>query len=70
MRAAVDISMYPLTGDYRPPIQAFIDRLNNHAGLRVLAQASYDDEDWVASLGPTEVLRRDTDQTGCFLRPA
>jgi len=35
MRAAVDISMYPLTGDYRPPIQAFIDRLNEHPGLIV-----------------------------------
>ena len=33
MRAAVDISMYPLTGDYRPPIQAFIDRLNEHPGI-------------------------------------
>jgi hypothetical protein len=35
MRAAVEISMYPLTGDYRPPIQAFIDRLNTHQGLIV-----------------------------------
>jgi uncharacterized protein YqgV (UPF0045/DUF77 family) len=35
MRAAVDISMYPLTGDYRAPIQAFIDRLNTHPGLSV-----------------------------------
>jgi uncharacterized protein YqgV (UPF0045/DUF77 family) len=35
MRAAVEISMYPLTGDYRPPIQAFIDRLNSHPGLIV-----------------------------------
>jgi uncharacterized protein YqgV (UPF0045/DUF77 family) len=35
MRAAVEISMYPLTGEYRPPIQAFIDRLNTHAGLIV-----------------------------------
>jgi uncharacterized protein YqgV (UPF0045/DUF77 family) len=35
MRAAVDISMYPLTGEYRPPIQAFIDRLNTHPGLIV-----------------------------------
>ncbi|HEY0748669.1 MAG TPA: YkoF family thiamine/hydroxymethylpyrimidine-binding protein [Steroidobacteraceae bacterium] len=35
MRAAVEISMYPLTGDYRPPIQAFIDRLNEHPGLLV-----------------------------------
>lgn len=35
MRAAVEISMYPLTGEYRPPIQNFIDRLNTHAGLLV-----------------------------------
>ena len=35
MRAAVEISMYPLSGDYRPPIQAFIDRLNLHPGLVV-----------------------------------
>ena len=30
-------------------------------GCRVLAQASDDDEDWVASLGASEVLPRDTD---------
>jgi uncharacterized protein YqgV (UPF0045/DUF77 family) len=35
MRAAVEISMYPLSGDYLPPIQAFIDRLNTHPGLIV-----------------------------------
>ena len=35
MRAAVEISMYPLTGDYISPIQAFIDRLNTHPGLIV-----------------------------------
>jgi uncharacterized protein YqgV (UPF0045/DUF77 family) len=39
MRAAVEISMYPLTADYRPPIQAFIDRLNGHAGLIVKTNA-------------------------------
>jgi uncharacterized protein YqgV (UPF0045/DUF77 family) len=39
MRCAVEISMYPLTGDYRPPIQAFIDRLNTHAGLEVTTNA-------------------------------
>ncbi|MGB6307154.1 MAG: thiamine-binding protein [Steroidobacteraceae bacterium] len=39
MRAAVEISMYPLTGEYRPPIQAFIDRLNTHPGLRVHTNA-------------------------------
>jgi uncharacterized protein YqgV (UPF0045/DUF77 family) len=39
MRAAVEISMYPLTGDYRPPIQDFIDRLNTHPGLSVRTNA-------------------------------
>lgn len=33
--SAVEISMYPLTGDYRPLIQAFIDRLNTYPGLVV-----------------------------------
>ncbi|MGO9512215.1 MAG: hypothetical protein ACLP2F_01055 [Steroidobacteraceae bacterium] len=35
MRCAVEISMYPLIGDYRPPIQAFIDRLNAYPDLVV-----------------------------------
>ena len=35
MHAAVEISMYPLTREYLSPIQAFIDRLNTHAGLSV-----------------------------------
>jgi len=39
MRAAVEISMYPLTQDFRPPIQAFIDRLNMHPGLLVRTNA-------------------------------
>ena len=39
MRAAVEISMYPLVGDYRPPIQAFIDRLNTYSELHVLTNA-------------------------------
>ena len=39
MCAAVEISMYPLTGDYRPPIQDFIDRLNTYAGLTVKTNA-------------------------------
>jgi uncharacterized protein YqgV (UPF0045/DUF77 family) len=39
MRAAVEISMYPLTGEYRLPIQAFIDRLNTHPGLTVHTNA-------------------------------
>jgi uncharacterized protein YqgV (UPF0045/DUF77 family) len=39
MRAAVEISMYPLTGDYRAPIQTFIDRLNAHSGMVVRTNA-------------------------------
>jgi uncharacterized protein YqgV (UPF0045/DUF77 family) len=39
MRAAVEISMYPLAGDYRPLIQAFIDRLNLYPDLHVLTNA-------------------------------
>ena len=39
MRSAIEISMYPLTGDYRPSIQAFIDRLNTHPGLMVRTNA-------------------------------
>ncbi len=35
MQSAVEISMYPLTGDYLPLIQGFIDRLNTHPGLMV-----------------------------------
>jgi hypothetical protein len=35
MRGAVEISMYPLSGDYLPRIQAFIDRLNTHPELVV-----------------------------------
>jgi uncharacterized protein YqgV (UPF0045/DUF77 family) len=36
MLAAVEISMYPLgAGEYRAAIQAFIDRLNTHADLKV-----------------------------------
>jgi uncharacterized protein YqgV (UPF0045/DUF77 family) len=39
MRVAVEISMYPLTGAYLTPIQAFIDRLNTHPGLIVRTNA-------------------------------
>ena len=39
MRVAVEISMYPLTGEYIPPIQSFIDRLNTHPGLIVRTNA-------------------------------
>jgi uncharacterized protein YqgV (UPF0045/DUF77 family) len=35
MHVAVELSLYPLTGEFIPPIQDFIDRLNAHAGIRV-----------------------------------
>jgi uncharacterized protein YqgV (UPF0045/DUF77 family) len=39
MHIAVDISLYPLNATFVPPIQAFIDRLHEHAGLRVETNA-------------------------------
>jgi hypothetical protein len=36
MDIAVEISLYPLDADFIPPIQDFIDRLNTHAGLKVI----------------------------------
>jgi NADPH:quinone reductase len=42
-------------------VGGFATQLAIREGYRVLAQASYDDEDWVASLGATEVLPRSTD---------
>ncbi|HEX9853193.1 MAG TPA: YkoF family thiamine/hydroxymethylpyrimidine-binding protein [Woeseiaceae bacterium] len=35
MKVAVDISLYPLTEDFIPPIQDVIARLNRHAGIEV-----------------------------------
>ena len=35
MRVAVDISLYPLTADYIPPIKGFIDALGAHEGLAI-----------------------------------
>jgi uncharacterized protein YqgV (UPF0045/DUF77 family) len=39
MQSAVEISMYPLAEQYRPLIQAFIDRLNTYPDLRVLTNS-------------------------------
>jgi uncharacterized protein YqgV (UPF0045/DUF77 family) len=36
MKIAVEISMYPLSAEYLPPIQGFIDRLRTHEQLDVL----------------------------------
>jgi uncharacterized protein YqgV (UPF0045/DUF77 family) len=39
MQVAVDISLYPLNGDYVPPIKDFITRLNAYPGLSVVTNA-------------------------------
>lgn len=39
MKVAVDISLYPLSGDYVPPIDDFIARLTRHGQLRVETNA-------------------------------
>ena len=36
MKVAVDISLYPLTEDFIPPIQDVIERLNQHDGVSVV----------------------------------
>ncbi len=33
MKITVEISMYPLDAEYKPPIKAFVRRLREHAGL-------------------------------------
>ena len=35
----IEISLYPLAEEFIPPIQAFIDRLNTHAGLKVVTNS-------------------------------
>ena len=35
MRVAVDLSLYPITDDFIPPIDDVIERLNEHAELEV-----------------------------------
>ena len=35
MQIAVDLSLYPLTGEYIPPIKDFIARLARHPGLEI-----------------------------------
>lgn len=36
MKISVEISKYPLSADYIPPIQNFIDRLNRHDDLTII----------------------------------
>lgn len=39
MHVAVDISLYPLTADYVPPIKEFIAAIQRHPGLAVECNA-------------------------------
>jgi uncharacterized protein YqgV (UPF0045/DUF77 family) len=39
MRAAVEISLYPLNTEYIAPIKAFIERLNSHGDIKVLTNS-------------------------------
>ena len=39
MQTAIEISLYPLSSDYIPPIKAFIERLNTYPEIRVVTNA-------------------------------
>ncbi len=39
MRVAVDISLYPLSEDFIPPIDDVIDRLNTYASIEIETNA-------------------------------
>ena len=39
MDIGVEISLYPLTAEFIPPIQDFIDRLNAHGRLKVVTNS-------------------------------
>jgi uncharacterized protein YqgV (UPF0045/DUF77 family) len=39
MHVAVEMSLYPLTGDFIPPILDFIERLKAHPGLSVITNS-------------------------------
>ncbi|MBM4219211.1 MAG: hypothetical protein FJ171_06160 [Gammaproteobacteria bacterium] len=39
MHVAVDLSLYPLTGEFVPPILDFIERLKGHPGLSVVTNS-------------------------------
>ncbi len=40
MKTTIEISNYPLNADYIPPIQDFIDRLNQHSTITVKTNAT------------------------------
>jgi uncharacterized protein YqgV (UPF0045/DUF77 family) len=39
MHVAVELSLYPLTGEFIPPILDFIERLRKHPGLDVVTNS-------------------------------
>jgi uncharacterized protein YqgV (UPF0045/DUF77 family) len=39
MHIAIEMSLYPLTGSYIPPIKDFIERIKARAGLKVVTNA-------------------------------
>lgn len=39
MDIAIELSLYPLRDEFIPPIAAFIERLNAHAGLKVVTNS-------------------------------
>lgn len=39
MHVAVEMSLYPLTGEFIPPILDFIERLRKHPGLDVVTNS-------------------------------
>ncbi len=39
MHVAVEMSLYPLTGEFIPPILDFIERLKSHPGLSVVTNS-------------------------------
>lgn len=39
MHVAVEMSLYPLTGEFIPPIVDFIERLRKHPGLDVVTNS-------------------------------
>ena len=39
MHVAVEMSLYPLTGEFIPPILDFIERLRSHPGLEVVTNS-------------------------------
>ena len=61
MQASIDISLYPLTKDYIPAIDAFIDKISSYSGVSVvrndLATQLYGDYDKIMDLLKTEIKR-------------